>query len=147
MLSSIFSRLIRAMSVAVLVLPVTALHAHEYYADGFMIIHPWANPTPLGVVDAPVYFNLQDVTKGDRLIRGVSPLAERVELVADDAPNAPAISGLTFSPGETDVFGPGKSHVVMRGLRVPFQEGRSYLLMLEFENAGKVVMVVSVGAH
>jgi copper(I)-binding protein len=147
MQSPFIVRLMRSISVIMLVFPITMLQAHEYYADGFMIIHPWANPTPPGVVDAPVYFSLQEVTKGDRLIRGFSPLAERVEFVADDTPNTPAVSALTFGPGETDAFGQGKPHVVMRGLKVPFQEGRSYLLMLEFEKAGQIVMVVSVDAH
>ena len=129
-----------------LILPVT-VQAHEYYADGFMIIHPWSEPSPPGAVDAPVYFHLEDITKGDRLIRGFSPLAERVEFRADDNPNAPALSDLTFLPGDNDAFGVGKPHVMLRGLKVPFEEGRSYMLMLEFEKAGQIVMVISVGAH
>lgn len=124
----------------------TQVEAHEYYADGFMIIHPWAAPSRPGDVDAAVYFHLQDVTKGDRLIRGFSPLADRVEFRADDDPDAPALTALSFQPGETDAFGVGKPHVVLRGLKVPFQDGRSYLLMLEFEKAGQIVMVISVNA-
>lgn len=123
-----------------------SVEAHEYYADGFMIIHPWAAPSKPGDVDAPVYFHLQDVTKGDRLIRGFSPLADRVEFRADDNPDTPALTALSFQPGETDAFGVGKPHVMLRGLKVPFQDGRSYLLMLEFENAGQIVMVISVNA-
>lgn len=137
---------LRGVSIVMLMFPVTALQAHEYYADGFMIIHPWANPSSPGAVDAPVYFHLQDITKGDRLIRGFSPLAERVEFRADDNADAPALSELAFRPGDTDAFGVGKPHVMLRGLKVPFQEGRSYMLMLEFEKAGQIVMVVSVGA-
>ena len=134
-----------SVAVLLLLLPIS-VEAHEYYADGFMIIHPWAAPSQPGAVDAPVYFHLQDVTKGDRLIRGFSPLAERVEFRADDNPETPALKALSFEPGDTDAFGIGKPHVLLRGLKMPFQDGRSYLLMLEFENAGQIVMTISVNA-
>ena len=136
---------IRTAAVALLLIPITAM-AHEYYADGFMIIHPWAEPTQPGVMDVPVYFHLADVTKGDRLIRGFSPLADRVEFRASEGPDAPVVAAIAFQPGENDAFGVGKPHVMLRGLKKPFEEGRSYMLMLEFEKAGQIVMVVSVGA-
>ena len=148
-MTSLFFRravvLVRAAAVALLLLPITVA-AHEYYADGFMIIHPWAEPTRAGVVDVPVYFHLADVTKGDRLIRGFSPLADRVEFRAGQELDTPALASIDFQPGEKDAFGVGKPHVVLRGLKKPFEEGRSYMLMLEFEKAGQIVMVVSVGA-
>lgn len=125
-------------------LPASAW-AHEYYADGFIIVHPWAQPTPQGSVDVPVYFHLAELTRGDRLIRGFSPLAERVEFRAGDDVNAPALEALDFSPEGGGDFGPGKPHLMLRGLKVPFEEGRSYMLMLEFERAGQIVMVISVG--
>lgn len=128
----------------VLMLPAVA-NAHEYYADGFMIIHPWARPTAPGVTDTPVYFHLQEVSKGDRLIRGFSPLAEQVELRAGEDLHAPALSGIAFQPGDTAAFGEGRPHVLLRGLKKPFEEGRSYLLMLEFEKAGQIVTTVSIG--
>jgi periplasmic copper chaperone A len=143
----LWTRFLRGATAALLLFPLTALQAHEYYADGFMIIHPWADPTPPGVVDAPVYLSLAEVTKGDRLLRAMSPLAERVEFRAGDAADAPALSELSFGVGDTDAFGVGKPHLVMRGLKVPFEDGRFYVLMLDFERAGKVVLGVSVGAH
>lgn len=149
MTSPIFVRLLNFLcraSIVLCIFPVT-VQAHEYYADGFMIIHPWSEPSQPGAVDAPVYFHLQDVAKGDRLIRGFSPLAERVEFRADDNPASPALTELVFRAGEVDAFGVGKPHVMLRGLKKPFEEGRSYMLMLEFERAGQIVMVISVGAH
>lgn len=138
-------RFLCRLAMAMVLVPL-AVEAHEYYANGFMIIHPWAAPTSPGVVDAPVYFRLQEVTADDRLIRGFSPLAERVEFRADDNPVSPALPSLAFRPGDTEVFGVGQPHVQLRGLKVPFQSGRSYLLMLEFEKAGQIVMVISVDA-
>ena len=57
------------MTLAALLVSANAI-GHEYYADGFVIIHPWAVPTAAGVTDAPVYFHLDEVSKGDRLISG-----------------------------------------------------------------------------
>lgn len=136
---------LRALAFAVLLLP-SVVAAHEYYADGFMVIHPWADPTRPGAVDVPVYFHLTEITKSDRLIRGFSPLADRVELRADDNPDHPALAAIGFRPGDTDAFGVGKPHILLRGLKKPFEEGRSYMLMLEFEKAGQIVTVISVGA-
>ena len=137
--------LFHALTLAILLLPIM-VGAHEYYADGFMIIHPWADPTRPGAVDVPVYFHLTEITKSDQLIRGFSPLADRVELRADDNPDHPALAAIGFRPGDTDTFGVGKPHILLRGLKKPFEEGRSYMLMLEFEKAGQIVTVISVGA-
>lgn len=139
--------LARCTAAVLLVLPLTALQAHEYYADGFMIIHPWADPTAPGAAQAPVYLSLAEITKGDRLLRAMSPLAERVDFVSGDDPNAPTLNELTFDVGDADAFGVGKPHMVMRGLKAPFVDGRFYVLMLDFERAGKIVLGVSVGAH
>lgn len=135
---------LRAASVLMLFAP-GAVNAHEYYADGFIIVHPWAVPTAQGTVDVPVYFHLTELSKGDRLIRGFSPLAERVEFRAGDDPAAPALTEIAFRSDDEGNFGPGKPHLLLRGLKVAFEEGRSYMLMLEFERAGQIVMVISVG--
>ena len=58
----------------------------------------------------------------------------------------PGIADITFAAGETGAFTESRPHIVLRGLKVPLQEGRSYPFMLEFERAEKMVMVVSVGA-
>lgn len=133
------------LAAALMLLAPGAVNAHEYYADGFIIVHPWALPTAPGAVDAPVYFHLTELSKGDRLIRGFSPLAERVEFRAGDDADAPALTEIAFRPDDPGNFGPGKPHLLLRGLKVGFEEGRSYMLMLEFERAGQIVMVISVG--
>jgi copper(I)-binding protein len=140
-------QLMRFVAATLMLLPLTALQAHEYYADGFMIIHPWSDPTQPGEVDAPDYDGLDNVTQGDRLIKAFSPLAERIEFRAGDGPSAPVLNELPFGTGDANAFGPGKPHLLLRGLKLPFENGRSYLLMLEFERAGKIVVGISVGAH
>jgi copper(I)-binding protein len=106
------------------VLAAAPLAAHEYQADGFTLIHPWADATEPGATDAPVHYKLEDVTREDRLIRGSTPYAERVEVRGTEAPQ-----------------------VVLHGLKAPLEWGRSYLMTLEFEKAGPIVVMISVGAH
>jgi copper(I)-binding protein len=119
-------------------------NAHEYRTDGFMLIHPWADATDPGASEAAVYFKLEEVTRDDRLVRVTTPYAERVELrSAADAPAA----ALPFEPAPALEFTPGKAHMLLRGLKQPLQWGRSYLMTMEFEKAGPVLVMVSVGAH
>lgn len=100
------------------------LAAHEYQADGFTLIHPWADATEPGATEAAVHYKLEDVTKTDKLVRATTPYAESVEVRGEQAPQ-----------------------LVLRGLKGPLQWGRSYLMTMEFERAGPIVVMISVGAH
>jgi copper(I)-binding protein len=112
------------LGAAGLVLAAMPLLAHEYQADGFTLIHPWADATGPGATDAPVHYTLEEVTREDRLLRASTPYAEQVEIRGPDAPQ-----------------------LVMHGLKAPLEWGRSYLMTLEFERAGPIVVMISVGAH
>jgi copper(I)-binding protein len=142
-----FPRLAALLAGAALALAAGSAAACEFYANGFTLIHPWADPTPAGVTDAPVYFRLEGITRDDRLVRAASFYAQRVEMRADDDANAPAAGELVFASGDAAEFTPGHGHLVMRGLKTPLELGRSYLMTLEFEKAGRVLVAVSVGAH
>lgn len=100
------------------------LAAHEYPVDGFTLVHPWADASEPGATDAAVHFKLEDVTQADRLVRASTPYAESVEVRGEQAPQ-----------------------LVLHGLKAPLQWGRSYLMTLEFERAGPIVVMLSVGAH
>jgi copper(I)-binding protein len=121
--------------------------AHEYFTQGFTVIHPWAEPTGPGELCAPVYFKLDNVVAADRLLRAVSPHAEVVELRGDGNASAPALSAIDVVPGDASDFSADRPHLLMKGLGVPLQWGRSYPMTLMFEKAGPVQVMVSVGAH
>lgn len=140
-------RLIASCAASLLLAAGTAASAHEYYAKNFTMIHPWAEATAPGATEAPVYFKLEGVTAGDRIVRGAATFAQNVELRAGADRAAPAAKDLPVPVADVVEFVPGKAHVLLRGLKAPLQDGRSYLMTLEFEKAGPLLLMISVGAH
>jgi copper(I)-binding protein len=121
--------------------------AHEYYLPGMTFVHPWAEPTAPGAKSAPVYFTVEGVSKTDRLVRAMTPVAEKVEFRdAGPAGKAP-LKNITIQPGGDTEFTEGKRHLLLTGLKTPLQWGRSYEMTLVFEKGGPVQVQVSVGAH
>ena len=133
---------------AALVLQAPISRACEVFADGFTILHTWTYPSQPGAIDAPVYFSVDSVLGADKLVRASSLFADRVELRGSEDLTTPALSDIAFNTAtSTKVFGVGQAHLLLRGLRTPMQEGRAYMLMLEFENAGKVMVMVQTSPH
>lgn len=124
-----------------------AAQSHEYYAEGFTFIHPWAEATLPGAVEAAVYFKLDNVRSADRLLSATTRTAERVELRGGDDRTAPAVSALDITVADTLSFEPGRPHLLLRGLVTPLQWGRSYDMQLIFEKAGVINVQISIGAH
>ena len=121
--------------------------AHEYYANGFTLVHPWADATEPGVLVAPVYFHMESVRAPDRLLSASSAYAEAVELRAGDDASAPPSPAIDIAAQEALEFGPRQPHLLMRGLKQPLQWGRSYAMTMVFEKAGAIPVMVSIGAH
>lgn len=124
-----------------------AAQSHEYYAEGFTFIHPWAEATLPGAVDAAVYFKLDNVRSADRLLSATTRMAERVELRGGDDRTAAAVSAIDITVADTLPFEPGHPHLLLRGLVAPLQWGRSYDMQVIFEKAGAVNVQISIGAH
>ena len=144
-------RVLSDLCLGLLALSLAALpglvQSHEYYAEGFTFVHPWAEATVPGAVDAAVYFKLDNVRSADRLLSATTRMAERVELRGGDDRMAPAVSALDITVADTLLFEPGHPHLLLRGLITPLQWGRSYDMRLIFEKAGAVDVQISIGAH
>jgi copper(I)-binding protein len=121
--------------------------AHEYYAEGFTFVHPWAEATANDATDAPVYFKLDNIIRNDRLLSATTRMAERVELRGSNDDTAPALEAIEIAPAEQLVFYAGRPHLLLRGLVAPLQWGRSYDLRVVFEKAGAIDVQISIGAH
>ena len=121
--------------------------AHEYYADGFTVVHPWGEATGPQRRDAPIYLILESITKNDRLLSAYSTLADRVELRGGLDTNAPALPSIEVVAGADMAFKPDQYHLLLKGLKAPLEWGRSYAMGLKFERAGVINVMISVGAH
>lgn len=121
--------------------------SHEYYADGFTVVHPWGAASEPQARDAPIYLILESITKSDRLLSANTPLADRVELRGGLDPSAPALSSIEVIAGQEMTFKPDQYHLLLKGLKTPLEWGRSYSMGLKFERAGVVNVMISVGAH
>lgn len=124
--------------------------AHDYYAKHFHIFHPWADPTEPGVADTSVYVKFDNISADDQLIGAKTILAERVELRAATDPAIAGDDGLLLphiqlAAGEEVELRPGAVRMVLKGLLLPLQWGRSYPMTLEFEKSGVLFVMVSVG--
>ncbi|MBC7471121.1 MAG: copper chaperone PCu(A)C [Ramlibacter sp.] len=140
-------RLLSGVCSAALAIVGAAVQAHEYYAEGFLLVHPWANPTEPGATEVPVYFDIDDIVREDRLVSASAHWAGSAELRPGDDRATPALAALSFGPGVAVEFGPGNPHLLLSGVKLPLQWGRSYSLTMVFEKAGPIVVMVSVGAH
>ncbi len=144
-------KLSAATLLAGLMLLSPTASAHEYYADGFVIIHPWALQTDKGATTAPVYLRFDEITKADRLISASSASAGRVDIiresVAEAQQQATVLDGVALSVGSTIDLVPEGMHLLMRDLKTPLSYERSYPLTLVFERAGTIKTTLSVGQH
>ena len=124
--------------------------AHDYYAKFFHIYHPWAEPTEPGAADSAVYVKFDEIAADDQLISASTSLADRVELrgpagVSPSGTEGLLLNGIALASGSEVELRPGSARLVLKGLKLPLQLGRSYPITLEFEKSGVVFVMVSVG--
>jgi copper(I)-binding protein len=140
-------RLLAALLLAVL---AGSAQSHEYYPAGFRIVHPWADATLPQARSAAVYLRIEEIATDDRLIAAHTPFAGRVELRAGPGPSAVGqvvLPAIGIAPGEAIELSAAGAHLLLVDLTAPLQWGRSYPMTLEFEKAGPVQVMVSIGAH
>jgi copper(I)-binding protein len=121
---------------AVTSLPVSA---HEFYASGFTIVHPWAMPAEAGAATAAIYLRFDDVGEADRLVSAHSDTAARVALVDATGLDASApprpLAGFDLVAGSPAELQAGGAYLQLQQLGVPLVAGRSYPLTLVFERS------------
>jgi copper(I)-binding protein len=124
--------------------------AHEYYAKGFTLIHPWAEATKPDVKQAAIYMKFEQVSEKDRLLSAETRFAGKVELHSGpeaDAGRQKPLRSIELPAGRDTELAPGGRYLLLRDLKVPLEWGRSYEMTLRFEKGGEVPVMVSIGAH
>jgi periplasmic copper chaperone A len=135
-----------ALAVALFAVPVRAEEAGKV----LVITQAWSRATPGGARIAGGYLTIANMGNvPDRLIGGSSEIAGKVEVHEMAMNNGvmtmrPLDKGLVIEPGKTVKLAPGGYHLMMFDLKSPLKQGDKVPVMLEFEKAGKVGLLLDV---
>jgi copper(I)-binding protein len=125
-----------------------ALAAGAAFAgDGVKIDKPWARPTVAGQHAGGAFVTLTSA-RGDKLVGGHTPAAERVELhemkMEGDVMRMREVGTIELPAGRAVELKPGGLHLMFMGLKAPLKAGDTLPLVLRFEKAGEVKLDVKV---
>ncbi len=131
--------------VLALALAATApAFAADYTAGTVKISNPWTRVPPPSAKVAGGFMTLTNTgTAPDRLVKGSSPAAGRIEIHEMSMDGGmmkmrELDKGLEIKPGQTVELKPGSFHIMFMDLKEAPKEGGTVKGTLEFEKAGKV---------
>jgi copper(I)-binding protein len=133
-----------AVLLAALLLVAGAASAENFSAGSIEINNPWIRATPRGAAVAGAYMTIVNKgTQAERLMGGSIVGVARFEvhrMVMDGnvAKMRPVQGGVEIKPGQSVALSPESLHVMLIGLKQPFQQGQHIKGTLEFQKAGKV---------
>jgi periplasmic copper chaperone A len=138
------------MAILPVVCSAGSLSAQTSSEHTIAVANAWARATPAGSTTAVVYMTLVNSGKNmDRLLGGATPVAEKVRFHSNINDNGVMrmreLDAIDIAPGASVLLKPGSTHAMMIGLKKTLREGQSFVLSLEFEKAGKIDVVVSIG--
>lgn len=120
------------------------------YQLGDITIHsPWARATSAMAKTGAAYVTIRNSGgQADRLIAASADVAGKVRLheslMENGVMKMHPVGAIEIPAGGMTVIEPGGYHFMFMGLKAPFIEGESFPLRLEFEQAGRVDVLVDV---
>lgn len=137
------------LAFMVLVLGVFSTHQVALADHGIVIDTPYAFATSEMQKNGAAFFSLENHSdENDRLIGATSDIAERVELHTHEMDGSimqmREVDGYDISAGDSVSLKPMGHHIMFMGLKAPLEEGSSFALKLDFENAGEKIISVDV---
>jgi periplasmic copper chaperone A len=145
------NRLSHTLAYAALAIALFAAPARAEEGGKILVItQAWSRATPGGAKIAGGYLTIANMGNvPDRLIGGSSDIAGKVEVHEMAMNNGvmtmrPLDKGLVIEPGKTVKLAPGGYHLMMFDLKSPLKQGDKVPVMLEFEKAGKVGVLLDV---
>ena len=116
------------------------VQAKDYQLGKIVISDPWARTSPSRAKNGAAYI--------PSLIAVSSTIAKKTELhlstVEDGIAKMHHVKGINLAPGKPAVMKPGGYHIMLMGLSAPLKMGDSFSLILTFEKAGKIEVMVPV---
>jgi hypothetical protein len=121
--------------------------ANSFAVGDLVVEAPWARESVTRTGAA--YMTLRNAgDQPDRLIGVSSDVAETVQLhssvTQDGVMQMREVETVEVPAHGEAVLGPGGLHLMLVGLKGPLEEGKSFSLTLEFENAGKVQVMTTI---
>ncbi|MFQ6574242.1 copper chaperone PCu(A)C [Pseudomonas sp. UM16] len=123
--------------------------AQDYQLGELLISNPWSRELPVELPGGSAYFTVSNLgTQSDRLIAVSSPRAQQAKLhtqaVSNGLMNMQHVAVMDI-PAQAQVkLQPGGNHVMLSGTDKPLKAGEQFPLLLEFEKAGKVEVLLNV---
>lgn len=127
-----------------------ALAVEDIVVGDLTIAQPWSRATAKGAHVAGGYVVLTNKgTKDDVLLSGSTNISDKVEIhemaVTDGVMRMRNLAGgLPIKAGESVELKPGSYHVMFIGLKNPLMEGETFVVDMNFQNAGKVPVKFTV---
>jgi len=123
--------------------------AEDKRSDTLRIDHPVARATPPAAKTGAVYFTVDNAgNETDRLVRASTPIAGGVALhqmaVEGGMMKMRAIPSLEIRPAARVELKPDGYHLMLVDLKQPLKVGETFPVMLTFERAGTIRVVVVV---
>lgn len=145
------------MRRAPVVLPLLALSALASLALPALataaaptVSNAWARATPPGVSVGAAYLTITGGSSRDRLVGADTDRASMVQLHTVEESGGVAtmreVDGVPVPAGRKVVMAPGGTHIMLMGLSQALVAGETFALQLRFENAGTLVVQVTVRA-
>jgi periplasmic copper chaperone A len=127
--------------------------ANSFKAGELSIEQPYANASTAGTKTGAAYFSKikNTGTRPDKLISAKTTVAQSVEIhtmkMDGNIMRMREISGIDLPAGQEVLFGQGTDngyHLMLMGLKEPLKDGEPFKLILKFERAGEVEVLVQV---
>lgn len=145
----ILARMAALLLLALALAPAAAI-AHSHKKKSLEIVHPW---TPAmvepNIKNIAVYMKLKsEAADGDRLLGGVTPLADKIELIdlqIIGGMRLPStVAAIDIPARGTRELKPEGAHLLLSGFKKQLHAYDSFEMTLIFEKAGEVVVEVAV---
>ncbi len=123
--------------------------AHDVQTDQLRIAHPFATPTPPGVVNGAAYLDITAHTESVTLVSAQTPVSESVELhdmhMEGDMMKMRHVNAIEIAKDETLKMRPGGGyHLMLMGLHQPLAEGDRFPITLKFAQQDDIEIEVWV---
>jgi copper(I)-binding protein len=136
------------LTAAGLSLVTTAGASAAASPSGIAVSNAWSRVTPIATIPAVVYLSVTDSGAPDKLVGASSPIAQSATLHLSHMVNGlmvmDPVEDLPVSAGHPITLSPNGYHIMLNGLSGQLTVGETFPLTLNFAQAGKVRVRVTV---